>query len=484
MFKKIAIIICSFLVVLVTSIPSAYADGPSFTVLGSKNISIENKGVVNGKYSLMLKVNDLTDVYSFQLSELMLVSDCSFHVGKMKWTRPEQEKNEFPINWNQNGTYAFYIFHNGKVLAYVRFKLQGFEENGGGSGETVYWGKGAKYYDLPEIEKPSPEDYADYDNKNDGVCTNEKVPDKPNGSGDIEEPKDNNNNGGNGNSGNNGSNEKLEKALKDINDALKNIETSSKDTANNTKEIAGSNKEIANNTKDIADNTKGIKDAVDTVNNTLREILKEMKPTTEVVIDELKKPDLIMPKDENQKFEDKNEYFKEGKEEKVPTDALPDAPDPKPWKDEDGKEMSKEDKSEKDKPTEKDKPSEKDKTPDKDKPSEKDKTPDKDKPTEKDKPSERDKPSSKDKIPDKDGTPSKDKTPDKDGTPSKDKTPNKDGTPSKDNTPDRDGPSSKDKTPDRDKPLGKDGVPEREQPVGRDPVMSRDPFLTRDPVLK
>ncbi|MEB8755994.1 hypothetical protein P4G71_16335, partial [Bacillus cereus] len=60
--------------------------------------------------------------------------------------RPEQEKNEFPINWNQNGTYAFYIFHNGKVLGYARFKLKGFKENGGGGGETVYWGKGAKYY--------------------------------------------------------------------------------------------------------------------------------------------------------------------------------------------------------------------------------------------------------------------------------------------------------------------------------------------------
>ncbi|HFK1507716.1 TPA: hypothetical protein ACGXL9_006093 [Bacillus mobilis] len=483
MFKKIAIILCSFLVVLVTSMPSAHADGPSFEILGSKNISVENKGVVDGKISLMLRVNDLTNVYKFQLSELMLVNDCTFNIGRMKWGRPEQEKNEFPINWDKNGTYAFYIFHNGKVLAHVRFRIKGFEKNGGGGLGTTYSGEMAKYYDLPP-EKINVDDYTDYDGQSDGVCTNEKLPEKPHGSGEIENPKEDNNNGGDNNSGNNGSNAKLDKALKDINDALKNIETSSKETANNTKDIAGSNKEIAKNTKEIADTNKQIKDAVNTVNDTLREILKEMKPTTEVVIDELKKPDLIMPKDENQKFEDKNEYFKEGKEEKVPTDALPDAPDPKPWKDEDGKEMSKEDKSEKDKPTEKDKPSEKDKTPDKDKPSEKDKTPDKDKPTEKDKPSERDKPSSKDKTPDKDGTPSKDKTPDKDGTPSKDKTPNKDGTPSKDKTPDRDGPSSKDKTPDRDKPLGKDSVPEREAPVGRDPVMDRDPFLTRDPVLK
>ncbi|MFA2689420.1 hypothetical protein ABR763_27690, partial [Bacillus cereus] len=438
MFKKIAIIICSFLVFVVTSIPRVHADGPTFTLLGSKNVSIENNGMVNGKYNLIIRVNDMTNVYSFQLSELMLVSDCSFHVGNGKWTRPEQEKNEFPINWDMNGTYAFYIFHNGKVLGYARFKLQGLKENAGTGGETVYWGKGAKYYDLPEIEKPNPEDYADYDGKHDGICTNERVPDKPNGSGDIDNSKDDNNNGGDGNTGNNGGNAKLDKALKDINDALKNIETSSKDTANNTKEIADSNKQI--------------KDAVNSIKDTVGEILKEMKPTTDVVIDELKKPDLIIPKDENQKFEDKNEYFKEGKEEKVPTDALPDAPDPKPWKDEDGKEMKKEDKSEKDKPTEKDKPSEKDKTPDKDKPSEKDKTPDKDKPTEKDKPSERDKPSSKDKTPDRDKPTekdkpserdkpsSKDKTPDKDGTPSKDKTPNKDGTPSKDKTPDRDGP--------------------------------------------
>ncbi|PGF00203.1 hypothetical protein COM59_31610, partial [Bacillus pseudomycoides] len=124
---------------VVTSIPRVHADGPTFTLLGSKNVSIENNGMVNGKYNLIIRVNDMTNVYSFQLSELMLVSDCSFHVGNAKWTRPEQEKNEFPINWDSNGTYAFYIFHNGKVLGYARFKLQGLKENGGGGGETVYW---------------------------------------------------------------------------------------------------------------------------------------------------------------------------------------------------------------------------------------------------------------------------------------------------------------------------------------------------------
>ncbi|HHT7057354.1 TPA: hypothetical protein ACTZ2U_005361 [Bacillus cereus] len=477
MFKKIAIIFCSFIVTLMYSNISVYADSPSMQLVGSGGVIITKQTFENGSYVIDLKVDD-DKIVVFQLSELHLVNDCTFQQSATVNKRPEQNENKFGIKVNRNGTYAFYIFANGKKVGHVRFKIKGFAENGQATkGETKWRDKLAEYYGVPD--DGSAEHVQDKDATYNGVCVNDKVDDnKPIGSGDIENPTEDNNNGGNdNNSGNNGSNEKLEKALEVIGDSLKSIDSS-------TKDIASSNKEIAKNTKDIADSNKQIKDAVDTINDTLREILDEMKPTTEVVIDELKKPDLIMPKDENQKFEDKNEYFKEGKEEKVPTDALPDAPDPKPWKDEDGKEMSKEDKSEKDKPTEKDKPSGKDKTPDKDKPSEKDKTPDKDKPTEKDKPSERDKPSSKDKIPDKDGTPSKDKTPDKDGTPSKDKTPNKDGTPSKDKTPDRDGPSSKDKTPDRDKPLGKDGVPEREAPVGRDPVLDRDPFLTRDPVLK
>ncbi|PEK48154.1 hypothetical protein CN586_11775 [Bacillus toyonensis] len=171
------------------NIRSVFADGPSFELLGSKNISIENNGVVNGKYSLMLRVNDMKDVYSFQLSELMLVSDCTFYIGKSKWGRPEQEKNEFPINWNMNGTYAFYVFHNGKVLAYARFKLKGFKENGGGGGSTFYSGKMATYYDLPDLGIQDPNDYADLDGKNDGVCTREGAPDKPQGSGDIDDSK-------------------------------------------------------------------------------------------------------------------------------------------------------------------------------------------------------------------------------------------------------------------------------------------------------
>ncbi|MGG3046985.1 hypothetical protein ABEO76_28300, partial [Bacillus anthracis] len=245
MFKKIAIIFCSFLVFVVTSIPRVYADGPSFTILGSEGVQIEDKGFVYDRYKIVIRVTDADKIAKFQLSELMLVSDCSFNIGKKKWTRPGQEKNEFEINWMENGTYAFYIFHNGKVKGYVRFTLKGLSENGIGGGITQYTGDMAKYYELPP-ENFDPNDYADYDNKNDGICTNEKLPDKPHGSGDIEEPKDNNNNGGDGNTGNNGSNEKLDKALEDINNALKNIETSSKNTANNTKDIAG-------NTKDIAD---------------------------------------------------------------------------------------------------------------------------------------------------------------------------------------------------------------------------------------
>lgn len=178
------------------NIRSAFADSPSFELLGSKNISIENNGVVNGKYSLMLKVNDMKDVYSFQLSELMLVSDCTFYIGKSKWGRPEQEKNEFPINWNMNGTYAFYVFHNGKVLAYARFRLKGFKENGGGGGSTFYSGKMATYYDLPDLGIQDPNDYADLDGKNDGVCTREGAPDKPQGSGDIDDSKKEEDKGG------------------------------------------------------------------------------------------------------------------------------------------------------------------------------------------------------------------------------------------------------------------------------------------------
>ncbi len=168
---------------------SAFADGPSFQMLGSKGVFIDNKGLVGGKYSVTVRVADAKDIVTFQLSELMLVNDCSFNFGLTKWVRPEQEKNEFDINVDRNGTYAFYIFVNGKVKGYVRFKVRGFESNGEGRGVTQYSGKMAEYYELPP-EMVNPEDFRDYDGKNDGICTNEKLPDKPHGSGEIEEPKE------------------------------------------------------------------------------------------------------------------------------------------------------------------------------------------------------------------------------------------------------------------------------------------------------
>ncbi|MBO1132769.1 hypothetical protein J0658_30205, partial [Bacillus paramycoides] len=172
--KKAAIIfLCVFCIVSHT-IP-VFADTPSFQLLGSKGVSIENKGLVGGKYSLVLRVNDAENVVTFQLSELMLVSDCTFNIGKAKWTRPSQKNNEFEINWDRNGTYAFYIFVNGKVKGYARFTLKGFPKNGEGGGTTEYWGESAKYYELPP-ENFDPNDFADYDNKLDGVCTNEKLP--------------------------------------------------------------------------------------------------------------------------------------------------------------------------------------------------------------------------------------------------------------------------------------------------------------------
>ncbi|MFH4229416.1 hypothetical protein WDA54_19715, partial [Acinetobacter baumannii] len=172
---------------------SVFADGPSIQLLGSKGVTVDNKGI-----SLSLKVTDAKDIVTFQLSELMLVNDCSFNFGLTKWVRPSQKENQFDINIKENGTYAFYIFSNGKVKGYVRFKATGFPQNAQGGGVTQYWGEGAKYYELPE-EAVNPDDFRDYDGKNDGICTNEKLPDKPHGSGDIEEPKeeDKEDNGGN-----------------------------------------------------------------------------------------------------------------------------------------------------------------------------------------------------------------------------------------------------------------------------------------------
>ncbi|MGD6990758.1 hypothetical protein ACQCWI_30630, partial [Bacillus thuringiensis] len=63
--KKVSIIfLCVFCIVSHT-IP-VFADTPSFQLLGSKGVSIENKGLVGGKYSLVLRVNDAEDVVTFQ----------------------------------------------------------------------------------------------------------------------------------------------------------------------------------------------------------------------------------------------------------------------------------------------------------------------------------------------------------------------------------------------------------------------------------
>ncbi|KAA6467311.1 methyl-accepting chemotaxis protein, partial [Bacillus cereus] len=380
--KKVSIIfLCVFCIVSHT-IP-VFADTPSFQLLGSKGVSIENKGIVGGKYSLVLRVNDAEDVVTFQLSELMLVNDCSFNLGKAKWTRPSQEKNEFEINWEMNGTYAFYIFVNGKVKGYARFKLTGFPKNGEGGGTTQYTGNMAKYYELPP-ENFDPNDFADYDNKLDGVCTNEKLPEKPHGSGDIEEPKDDNKPPVDGGGGSDKAvKEALEKIVSAVNEISKNTGETAKntgETAKNTGEIAKNTGDIKKNTDEIAKNTKEIADAVKDIRDNLK-IPDDMDLSIKPVLPEDIKPD--KPKQPDKPFEDKQEHFKEGEQEKPP-DKLPVAPEPAEcWgdvcKDKDNQkeeDMKKEKDMDKEEPMKPDKPMEKeDMKPDKpmtpDKPMEK-----------------------------------------------------------------------------------------------------------------
>lgn len=380
--KKVSIIfLCVFCIVSHT-IP-VFADTPSFQLLGSKGVSIENKGLVGGKYSLVLRVNDAEDVVTFQLSELMLVNDCSFNLGKAKWTRPSQEKNEFEINWEMNGTYAFYIFVNGKVKGYARFKLTGFPKNGEGGGTTQYTGNMAKYYELPP-ENFDPNDFADYDNKLDGVCTNEKLPDKPHGSGDIEEPKEDNKPPVDGGGGSDKAvKEALEKIVSAVNEISKNTGETAKntaETAKNTGEIAKNTGEIKKNTDEIAKNTKEIADAVKDIRDNLK-IPDDMDLSIKPVLPEDIKPD--KPKQPDKPFEDKQEHFKEGEQEKPP-DKLPVAPEPAEcWgdvcKDKDNQkeeDMKKDKDMDKEEPMKPDKPMEKeDMKPDKpmtpDKPMEK-----------------------------------------------------------------------------------------------------------------
>ncbi|MDH2862546.1 hypothetical protein, partial [Bacillus cytotoxicus] len=363
--KRLAIIfLCAFCIVSHT-IP-VFADTPSFQLLGSKGVSIENKGLVGGKYSLVLRVNDAENVVKFQLSELMLVNDCSFNLGRAKWTRPSQEKNEFEINWEMNGTYAFYIFVNGKVKGYARFKLTGFPKNGEGGGTTQYTGDMAKYYELPP-ENFDPNDFADYDNKLDGVCTNEKLPDKPHGSGDIEEPKEENKPPVDGGGGSDKAvKEALEKIVSAVNEISKNTGETAKntgETAKNTGEIAKNTGEIKKNTDEIAKNTKEIADAVKDIRDNLK-IPDDMDLSIKPVLPEDIKPD--KPKQPDKPFEDKQEHFKEGEQEKPP-DKLPVAPEPAEcWgdvcKDKDNQkeeDMKKEKDMDKEEPMKPDKPMEK-----------------------------------------------------------------------------------------------------------------------------
>ncbi|MCC3976730.1 hypothetical protein, partial [Bacillus thuringiensis] len=310
--KKAAIIfLCTFCIIFRT-VP-VFADTPSFQMVGSKGVSIENKGLVGGYYSLSLKISDAKDVVTFQLSELMLVNDCSFNFGLVKWTRPSQEKNEFDIKVKENGTYAFYVFVNGKVKGYVRFKIKGFSKNAEGTGVTQYWGQGAKYYELPE-EHVNPEDFRDKDGENNGICVNEKIPDdKPGGSGDIEEPKEDNKppvEGG-------GSDKAIKEALDKITSAVNEISKNTGETAKNTGEIKKNTDEIAKNTKEIADAVKDIRDNL--------KITDDMDLSIKPVLPEDIKPD--KPKQPDKPFEDKQEHFKEGEQEKPP-DKLPVAPEP------------------------------------------------------------------------------------------------------------------------------------------------------------
>ncbi|MCC3907662.1 hypothetical protein K8Z37_30725, partial [Bacillus thuringiensis] len=311
--KKAAIIfLCTFCIIFRT-VP-VFADTPSFQMVGSKGVSIENKGLVGGYYSLSLKISDAKDVVTFQLSELMLVNDCSFNFGLVKWTRPSQEKNEFDIKVKENGTYAFYVFVNGKVKGYVRFKIKGFPKNAEGAGVTQYWGQGAKYYELPE-EHVNPEDFRDKDGENNGICVNEKISDdKPGGSGDIEEPKEDNKPPVEGGGG---SDKAIKEALDKITSAVNEISKNTGETAKNTGEIKKNTDEIAKNTKEIADAVKDIRDNL--------KIPDDMDLSIKPVLPEDIKPD--KPKQPDKPFEDKQEHFKEGEQEKPP-DKLPVAPEP------------------------------------------------------------------------------------------------------------------------------------------------------------
>ncbi|MBD2794678.1 methyl-accepting chemotaxis protein, partial [Xenorhabdus sp. CUL] len=93
---------------------------------------------------------------------------------------------------------------------------------------------------------------------NDGVCTNDKIPDdKPQGSGDIDESKEDNKPPVDGGGG---SDKAVKEVLEKIVSAVNEISKNTGETAKNTGEIKKNTDEIAKNTKEIADAVKDIRD--------------------------------------------------------------------------------------------------------------------------------------------------------------------------------------------------------------------------------
>lgn len=180
---------CVLLLSWFFNVSTSFADGRQISILGSSKVAVLEQD--NNRGYIKLKVTD-DKITKFQMSELMLVNDCSYYFGYVEWKRPGQTSNEFEINMPKNGTYAFYIFSNGKMVAYLRFKATGFSQDAidkyGANGVTDLWGPGAEYFGLGNTPKKNPDDFRDFDGQANGMCINERIKDKPDGSGDVEEP--------------------------------------------------------------------------------------------------------------------------------------------------------------------------------------------------------------------------------------------------------------------------------------------------------
>lgn len=181
----------------------AFADGSTtITILGSSKVAVLEQD--NAKGHLKVKVTD-ANITSFQGAELMVVNDCSFYFAALKLTRPSQTSNEFEINELKNGTYAFYIISNGKVVAYLRFKVTGASRNAvdGMTGITELREGLAEFYGLDKVPPKGSSIDMDADSEFNGVCVNKNIqekPDaKPDGSGDIEQTPDDKGNNNNNN---------------------------------------------------------------------------------------------------------------------------------------------------------------------------------------------------------------------------------------------------------------------------------------------